>query len=92
MFFVDDVLMSPFKGFLFIAKEVAKAVEQQKEQDRNHLMAELTALHHRLERGDISEEEFEEREIQLSCSSHGCARCPSCWLADSHAAIGNARC
>ena len=39
MFFVDDLVMSPFKGFLFIAREVAKAVEQQAEQDRAEVMS-----------------------------------------------------
>ncbi len=57
--------MSPFKGFLFIAKEVAKAVEQQAEKDRADTMQSLSQLHARLERGEISEDEFDELETQL---------------------------
>jgi ribosome recycling factor len=57
--------MSPFKGFLFIAKEVAKAVEQEKENVRANNMAELSALHARLEAGEITEDEFDEREAEL---------------------------
>ena len=63
MFYLDDLVMSPFKGFLFIAKEVAKAVEQEKEKERTNNMSELSALHARLEAGEISEEEFDERQL-----------------------------
>lgn len=65
MFYLDDLVMSPFKGFLFIAKEVAKAVEQEKENVRANNMAELSALHARLEAGEITEDEFDEREAEL---------------------------
>ncbi|MCC6511089.1 MAG: gas vesicle protein GvpG [Pirellulaceae bacterium] len=65
MFFFDDVVMSPFKGFLFIAKEVAKAVDQAKEAERASAMTELSQLHLRLEQGEISEEEFDQRETEL---------------------------
>lgn len=65
MFYIDDLMMSPFKGFLFIAKEVAKAVEKEKENQRASNMAQLSALHAQLEAGEISEEEFEEEEVRL---------------------------
>jgi ribosome recycling factor len=65
MFYLDDLVMSPFKGFLFIAKEVAKAVEQEKENVRANNMAELSALHARLEAGEITEDEFDQREAEL---------------------------
>ncbi len=57
--------MSPFKGLLFIAKEVANAVKQQQEQDRANTMAELSALHMQLENGEITDDEFDEREAEL---------------------------
>jgi len=65
MFFLDDIAMSPFKGLLFIAKEVANAVKQQQEQDRASTMAELSSLHLQLENGEITEDEFDEREAEL---------------------------
>lgn len=65
MFFLDDIAMSPFKGLLFIAKEVANAVKQQQEQDRASTMSELSSLHLQLENGEITEEEFDEREAEL---------------------------
>jgi len=65
VFFLDDIAMSPFKGLLFIAKEVANAVKQQQEQDRASTMAELSSLHLQLESGGITEDEFDEREAEL---------------------------
>lgn len=65
MFFLDDVVLSPFKGFLFIAKEVAKAVDQARENERAGAMKELSMLHQQLESGEIDEDEFDERESQL---------------------------
>lgn len=65
MFFLDDVVMSPFKGFMFIAREVAKAVEQQAEQDRADLMSQLSVLHAKLEKGEIDEDEFDQQEAEI---------------------------
>jgi hypothetical protein len=65
MFLFDDIAMSPFRGVLFLAKEIAKAAQQEQEKDRANLMAELSSLHLQLEKGEISEEEFDEREIYL---------------------------
>jgi len=65
MFFVDDLVMSPFKGFLFIAREVAKAVEQQTEQERAEVMSQLALLHSRVEKGEITDDEFDELETEL---------------------------
>ncbi len=65
MFFIDDVMLSPFKGFMFIAKEVAKAVDQARESDRANAMKDLAMLHQQLEAGEISEEEFDARESEL---------------------------
>lgn len=65
MFFIDDVVLSPFKGFLFIAKEVAKAVDQAREGERASAMKELSMLHQKLEAGEITDEEFDERESEL---------------------------
>jgi len=65
MFFVDDLVMSPFKGFLFIAREVAKAVEQQAEQERAEVMSQLALLHSRVEKKEITDEEFDELETEL---------------------------
>jgi len=65
MFFVDDLVMSPFKGFLFIAREVAKAVEQEAEQERTEVMSQLAQIHSRVEKKEITDDEFDELETEL---------------------------
>lgn len=65
MFFVDDVLMSPFKGFMFLAREVANAVDKEKENQKLNLMTDLTALHKMLESGEISDDDFDDREAEI---------------------------
>ncbi len=65
MFFLDDIVLSPFKGFLFIAKEVAKAVDQARESERDEVMKELANLHKLLEAGDLTDDEFDARESEL---------------------------
>ncbi len=65
MFFFDDIMLSPFKGLLFIAKEIAKAADQQAENERNDAMTQLSLLHQQLENGEITEDEFNEREEAL---------------------------
>ena len=65
MFLFDDIALSPFKGVMFLAKEIAKAAQQEMEQNRANLMAELSALHLQLEKGEITEEAFDEREQWL---------------------------
>ena len=65
MFILDDILKFPFTGFMFIVKEVANAAQQELAQQRADVMSELTALHRRLETGEITEEEFDEQEERL---------------------------
>lgn len=65
MFFVDDVLMSPFKRFMFLAREVANAVDKEKENQKLNLMTDLTALHKMLESGEISDDDFDDREAEI---------------------------
>lgn len=61
-FLLDDILLAPAKAVHFIAKKVFDlAMEERKEGVRQ----ELRELHQMLERGEISEEEFEEREEKL---------------------------
>jgi len=65
MFVVDAIMMSPFKGLLFIAKEIANAVDKEREADRSDAMTQLSSLHLALERGEIDEDEFDRRETEL---------------------------
>lgn len=65
MFILDNLAKSPFKGFMFLAREVANAVKQEQENVKLHLMSDLTELHKRLEAGSIDEDEFDEQEALI---------------------------
>ncbi len=65
MFIFDDLAKSPFKGFMFIVREVANAAQQEIAQQRADLMAQLSSLHLQLENGEIDEDDFDELEQQL---------------------------
>ncbi|MEM7622543.1 MAG: gas vesicle protein GvpG [Planctomycetota bacterium] len=65
MFIIDDILFAPAKGFLWIARELQKAAEQQQTDDRDALMRRLQSLHMKLETGDITEDEFEQIETEI---------------------------
>ncbi len=65
MFLVDDILMAPFKGVLWVFEEIHKAAKQERQNESESITAELQKLYMLLESGSISEDEFDERESQL---------------------------
>lgn len=65
MFIIDDILLSPAKGFMWLVKELHKAAEAEIADERAGLMRRLQSLHMRLEAGDIDEAEFERLEEEL---------------------------
>lgn len=65
MFIIDDLLLSPAKGFMWLVRELHNAAEQEFENEREEVMRGLQSLHMRLEAGQMDEEEFEELEAQL---------------------------
>ncbi len=65
MFLVDDILMAPFKGVLWVFEEIHKAAKQERQNESESITAELQKLYMLLESGSISEEEFDERESHL---------------------------
>ncbi|MGB8278021.1 MAG: gas vesicle protein GvpG [Methylovirgula sp.] len=65
MLLIDDIIAAPFRGLLFVFKEINKAVQKEREAEEKRLMAELSALHHHLESGTLSEAEFEAQEAKL---------------------------
>jgi hypothetical protein len=64
MLLIDDVLLSPFKGLLFVLKEVAKTAQEELLDDEA-VRQELRESYMLLETGRISEQEFEGRERAL---------------------------
>jgi hypothetical protein len=59
------LLMSPVTGLTFVLREIAQAVGEARDADRRAAMAELQELHRLIEKGRISEAEFDEREAVL---------------------------
>lgn len=65
MFIVDDILMAPMKGFVWICEQIHEAVEQDQANEAENITIELQKLYRSLESGSITEEEFEARESKL---------------------------
>jgi len=65
MLLVDDLLLSPFTGLLWVFKEIHKAVQQEKDGEAEAVTRLLSELYMKLETGVITEEEFVAEEEQL---------------------------
>jgi hypothetical protein len=65
MFVVDDALLCPFKGFLWIAREIHNAAIQDSKNEAEAIREELSQLYRELEAGEITESEFDVHEQQL---------------------------
>jgi hypothetical protein len=65
MFLVDDILMAPVSGVLWIFQEIYEAAEQERANEADNITLELQKLYRSLESGSISEEDFEARESEL---------------------------
>jgi len=65
MFLLDDILLSPIKGIVWVAEKVRDAAQEESAREGDLITAELRELYLMLESGRISEEEFEGREKQL---------------------------
>ena len=65
MFFVDDLLMSPIKGILWVFKEIHDAAEQELAGEGEAITAALSELYMKLETGLITEEQFDAQEKVL---------------------------
>lgn len=62
MFVVDDILLSPFKGFMWILREVQKAAGAELENEADSLTQRLSTLYMQLETGQITPAEFDDAE------------------------------
>ena len=65
MFLIDDLVLSPAKGFMWLCRELQKAAEQAQADDRDALMRRLQSLHMRLEAGEMTEDEFDAAEQEI---------------------------
>ncbi len=65
MILVDDILLAPIHGLLWIFGEIDRAAQEEMAGDAESITAELSTLYMRLETGKISEQEFAEQEKVL---------------------------
>jgi Gas vesicle protein G len=65
MFLIDDLLMLPLRGVMYVCKEIDKAAQEQVVGDAEEIRTELREMYMMLETGRMTEEEFDEREKEL---------------------------
>jgi len=65
MFLVDDILLSPMKGILWVFQEIHDAAQQELEGEGEAITAALSELYLKLETGQITEAEFDAQEQAL---------------------------
>jgi hypothetical protein len=65
MFFVDDLMMSPIKGVLWVFKEIHDAAQQELAGESEAITAALSELYMKLDTGQITEEQFDAQEKML---------------------------
>lgn len=64
MFFIDDLLLSPVSGFIFILNQIQKMADSELNDD-TVIKEQLLELQMRLELDEISEAEYTAREAEL---------------------------
>jgi hypothetical protein len=65
MFLLDDLLLSPVKGILWIFREIHDAAQQELAGESEAITAALSELYMKLETGQISDAEFDAQEKVL---------------------------
>jgi hypothetical protein len=65
VFLVDDLVLAPIHGLLWIFGKIRDAAEEEIAGEADRITAELSELYMRLETGRITEAEFEARERVL---------------------------
>lgn len=65
MFIIDDILLSPIKGLLYIFKEIEKIAKEEKEDTAEKLKKELLEAQMLFEIDQITEEEYNKREKNI---------------------------
>jgi hypothetical protein len=65
MFLIDDILLAPARGLFMVFREVREAAEQELAGEADDIRNRLSELYVLLERGELSEQDFDEREGAL---------------------------
>ncbi|MEI7828689.1 MAG: gas vesicle protein GvpG [Prolixibacteraceae bacterium] len=64
MFLIDDLLLAPLKGVIFLAEKINEVIEKETS-DEGSIKERLMALQLKFEMDEITEEEYDEREDEL---------------------------
>ena len=64
MFLIDDILLAPLKGIIFIGKKINDVIDKEMS-DEGAIKERLMALQLKFEMDEINEEEYDEREDEL---------------------------
>ncbi|NQU86935.1 MAG: gas vesicle protein GvpG [Mariniphaga sp.] len=64
MFIIDDLLMAPLKGIIFLGKKINEVIEKEMS-DEGSIKERLMALQLKFEMDEIDEEEYDKREDEL---------------------------
>ena len=64
MFILDDILLSPIKGIVWIGKKIEEVVKRETN-DKSKIQENLLELQMRLELEEITESEYEKEEKKL---------------------------
>ena len=65
MLIIDDILLSPVRGILWIFRALHNAAREELENESESITNELSELYMMLETGKITESEFDAREKEL---------------------------
>jgi hypothetical protein len=65
MLIVDDILLAPLRGVLWVAGKIRDAAEQRLEDRKQTITSQLGELYMLLDTGKITEQEFDAREQEL---------------------------
>jgi hypothetical protein len=64
MFIIDDILLAPLKGFIWLGEKINDVVEREWS-DEGHLKEQLMELQFRFELDEINEETYTRQEKEL---------------------------
>jgi uncharacterized membrane protein len=64
MFLIDDLLLAPLKGVVFLAEKINEVIEKETS-DEGTIKERLMALQLKFEMDEIDEEEYDKREDEL---------------------------
>jgi len=64
VFLIDDILLAPLKGVIFIAEKINEVIEKEMS-DEGSIKERLMALQLKFEMDEIDEEEYDRREDEL---------------------------